>query len=120
MAAPTPQFLIDPENPTTILSGATAVGAGLAFANNHRRTGELYGRFDWQTTYTGSPTGVSVSLQGSLDGANWFTVDTTTAIAGELRSTLSLPSSATFLRAYVTTLTGGTSPTATVILQPGS
>lgn len=42
----------------------------------------------WQTTITGlsgSPLGVSIELQGSIDNATWETLDTSTSTTGEQR-----------------------------------
>ena len=110
-------FAIDPEQPTTILNAAAATGAGDAWANVQRRVGGLFRAFAWQVVTAGAPTGLSVTLQGSLDGVNWTTIDTSTATGGETRDVSAFP--ATFLRANVGTLTGGTNPTVSVSVQPG-
>lgn len=110
-------YALDPELPNTILNAATATGAGSAYANAVRRIGGKFANYTWQTVLTGAPTGVSITLQGSDDGANWTTIDTSTLATGETRYVANTP--VTFLRANVGTLTGGTAPTVTVNLQCG-
>lgn len=75
----------------------------------------------WQVTTTGTPTGVTVWLEGSLDGANWGKLAiitntdsewNTTITSGEFASIVNKP--ARYLRGSVQALSGGTSPTVTV------
>ena len=66
-------------------------------------------------TVTGAPTAVSVNLEGSLDGTNWVVLKTLTA-AG-VGSSTGVP--VRFIRANLTTLTGGTTPTVTALLGAG-
>jgi len=66
--------------------------------------------FSWFTLYTGSPSAVSVILQGSDDNTNWFSFGTaTTNTAGEAINV----SGVTFrlVRAMMTSRTGGTNIT---------
>lgn len=60
---------------------------------------------------TGAPTTVSVTLQGSLDGVNWFVLATSSSTTGDYQSVADKP--VFFVRANLATLTGGTSPTVT-------
>lgn len=62
-----------------------------------------------QTVVTGGPT-VSAILQGSLDGANWATLATSTSATGDMQHAVDKP--VRYLRVAVT-LTGGTAPTFT-------
>jgi hypothetical protein len=39
----------------------------------------------WEITYTSAPSAASVQLQGSIDGVNWVTLDTSTNVSGEVR-----------------------------------
>lgn len=82
--------------------------AGPTFAVPAHPLGGRYSSFTWSVNYTGSPSGVSVSIQVSNDGVNWETIDTTTATGGETRFVANYP--VQFLRLYVTTLSGGTNP----------
>jgi hypothetical protein len=102
---------------TTTHTGQTT-GAGPTWAVPGAPNGGRSSALTWSTAYTGSPTAVSVSLQGSNDQINWQTIDTTTATTGESRY-VSFTVPFKFLRAYVTTLTAGTSPTAIVLVTFG-
>lgn len=104
--------------------GQTVVGGGLAVSCNAVTTtgactafalaapnGQLPGAFTWQTQTTGSPGSISVTFEGSIDGTNWTTIDTSTATAGEIRSVTGKPMRQ--LRCNVGTLSGGASPSVT-------
>jgi hypothetical protein len=106
-------------DPQTILNAATATGAGTMFAVPAKPNAGRVGTWTWQVVVTSNPT-ATVTLQGSNDGVNWFTLDTAASTdanwsAGEVRFLSGVP--VTFMRAYVNTLSGGT---ATVIVQAGS
>lgn len=98
--------------PHASLNAVTGVGAGtsidLEFA---------YRCFTMQTTVTGAPTAVSITLQGSLDGTNWFTLATSTSTTGDLQHVVDKP--VRFVRANLGTLTGGTAPTVTALIVAG-
>jgi hypothetical protein len=109
----------------TILNAATATGAGSAFAVPTIPTAQRGGFIQtmvWQIVTTGSPSSISVTLQGSLDGVSWFSIGSAVTTA-----TLTLVNLANanagpyaFIRADLTTLSGGTSPTVTVLLTLGA
>lgn len=65
--------------------------------------------FTFQTVVTGSPASFTLTLQGSLNGTTWYTLGTTTAVAGEAQFVVDKP--AQFVRATLSALTGGTAPT---------
>jgi hypothetical protein len=69
----------------------------------------------WQTIFGTNPTAVSISLQGSAAdvAAEYFTLDTSTAITGEARTVSGVR--ARFLRVIVNTSTGGASLTAKLL-----
>lgn len=95
------------------MPGATATGAGNSIDLDHgRRT------FTMQTVVTGTPVAVSITLQGSLDGANWTTLATSTSVTGDQQYVIDKPQR--FLRANLGTLTGGTSPTVTAYIVAGN
>lgn len=50
--------------------------------------GEMPYTFAWQTTVLngGTFSAINVTLEGSLDGVNWYTMDTSTNVAGEIRT----------------------------------
>jgi len=73
--------------------------------------GQLPAAFTWQSITTGSPGGVSLTLEGSIDGTTWSTLDTSTATGGEVRSVTGKPMRQ--LRCNLVTFTGGAAPTMT-------
>jgi len=91
----------------TVLNAKATTGAGSTVDLAH-----IFDKHTWQMTLTGSPTGVDVTLQGSIDDSNWFELDRTTSTSAEMRHVVNKP--VRYVRGYVTTLSGGTSPTVTV------
>jgi len=104
----------------TLLAAVTSAQASAAFAVPLTRTdtGDYMENFTWQLTDTGSPSSVSCQLQGSLDGSNWFNIGAAALTAPGLQTIATTPLA--FIRANLTTLSGGTSPTVTVLLIIGS
>lgn len=110
-------YVLDPSSPTTILS-ATATGIGSTFAVPANTFGGVATDFTWQSIVSGGPSGLSVTIEGSNDGGTtWAVLDTSTATAGEMRAIANTP--VTNIRANLGTLTGGTAPKVTVIVQVG-
>jgi len=71
--------------------------------------------FSWFTSYTGAPSAVSITLQGSDDNTNWYSFGTaTTNTAGEVINV----SGVTFrlVRAFLTSRTGGTNLTVSFLI----
>lgn len=85
---------------TSINSDIADGSAGTAFAIPYMKMGV---NLAWTMVYTGSPSVVSFSLQISLDGTNYVTVDTTTDTSGCLRIVGGVV--AKFVRLYCTTFT---------------
>ena len=99
-----------PGNMSISCAAVTVTGACTAYSMPS--TGStLPSAFTWQTIYTGSPTGTTVNFEGSLDYSTWSTMDSTTNTSGETRSISNKP--VKFVRCNVTTLSGGSAPTAT-------
>lgn len=77
------------------------------------------GNQTYQATITGTPTAVTVVIEGSLDGTNYTAINTHAFTAGELTATFAMFSvidnPVSYIRANVTVLTGGTAPTVSVI-----
>ena len=93
-------------------NASTATGVGVSAAMpQYGQSRTPPSKFTWQTITTGSPSGVSVNLEGSIDGANWVILDNSTATAGEIRCVVNYPMK--FVRTNLATLTGGTAPTVT-------
>lgn len=88
----------------TIMS---AVGNGGGAGDTYVLPG-LMSRFTWSTALIGSPTGVSATLQGSIDGTTWFTIDTSISTTNETRHVVN--KTVAYLRGGDPTLTGGTAP----------
>lgn len=104
----------------TSLDAATSTGASsikqLPFlVNNHTI----------QVDITGGPSAVTVTLEGSLDGAEpFFTLGTKAFSAGELTATAAMlhvvDKPVNYVRTNLTVLTGGSSPTITVLYDGDS
>lgn len=72
-----------------------------------------YDKHTWCTTIVGSPSGVSVTLQGSLDNSLWMTLDTSTSTSSECRHVVNKP--VKYIKTNVGTFTGGTTVKVTSI-----
>ena len=115
--------------PFTSLNSATDTGAGTSV--------DLEGvanEFTMNVVVTGSPSSLTVRLQGSHDGTNWFTIldsdNSGSKVYGTeyankhetLDNSLTarpLKPHARYVRANLVTLTGGTSPTVTATVATG-
>ena len=99
----------------TLLNAATATGAGAA-----QKTFSIPEAHSVQVTMGGTvvATAVTVALEGSLDGTFWQALATHALVAGEISAEGALfhvvNSPTKYVRANLTTLTGGTAPTVTV------
>jgi hypothetical protein len=69
----------------------------------------------WQTIFGTAPSAISIVLQGAAADVDseYFTIDTSTATAGEARTVIGVR--ARFLRIKVTSSTGGSSLTAKLL-----
>ncbi|MGH7837579.1 MAG: hypothetical protein ACREQC_07095 [Candidatus Binataceae bacterium] len=69
----------------------------------------------WQTSFTAAPTSINVVLQTALSDADaqYQTIDTSTATGGEARSVSGVR--ANFVRAKVTSISGGAGVTVQVL-----
>lgn len=99
------------EESLSAVSLASAFGAGSEFSLVLPTQGTPY--ITWQTVFSAAPDSVTVNLEASLDGTNWFVVDSSTAVAGEIRS---LTGSYRFLRANNSAVANGAGKTLTVTL----
>lgn len=100
--------------PYRILNAATATGAGTA-----SDMGCAMSVFTAQYIVTGAPSAVAAKLEGSLDGTNWFDLtglNVTAAGAVTNSADAGVHFAVRYVRANVTTLTGGTAPTVSVWL----
>lgn len=81
-------------------AGPTAVGVTLRVPASWEG---LPNDFAWAITFTGTITAADVDLEGSLDGVDWFVVDSHTATTGARRDVVA---NVNFLRAVLNDLTG--------------
>lgn len=61
----------------------------------------------WQQVISGTPSAVSVAIQGSIDNSNWFDLDTSTSTTSAMRHIVNKP--VRYIRGKLTTFTNGTS-----------
>lgn len=96
--------------PKSSLSGGSGTSkyVGTVWALPNLPNTRLGYNVTWQLVYSSAPSAVSCILEVSLDNTNWFTIDTSTATAGEKRT---LPYvMAKFIRITQSSRTGGAFP----------
>ena len=99
----------------TLLNAATGTGAGGTF-----KTNTIPDKHTVQVTMGGTvvATAVTVDLEGSLDGTFWQALASHALDAGEITAEGAIfhvvNAPIKYVRANLTTLTGGTAPTVTV------
>lgn len=96
------------------ISASNADAAGLGFSLSVAQVGWLPRIFTWQVLVSGGVySALNVVLEGSLDGTNWFTLDTSTTVGGETRHVVDKP--VIFIRARkVSSTTSSGTPLVTV------
>lgn len=69
----------------------------------------------WQTIFGSAPSAISITLQAAIDDvdAHYQTIDTSTNTAGEARTVTAV--NAKFLRAKLTSITGGSGVTVQIL-----
>lgn len=97
--------------PCTIMSEKTATGAGSVFSLPSRSC-----VLAWQTSFDVNPDAVNITLRVSIDGLVWTVLDTSTAVAGEVR-TVDVPTAAIFVDANLVTNTGGHKVTVVLVAK---
>ncbi len=96
--------------PVASLSAGVATGPGTV-----TDLGVVRSAHTMQTSTTGSPTGVTVALEGSLAAAGpWVTLATSTSTTGDVQTASG--KAVRYVRANLTVLTGGTAPTVTALI----
>jgi len=91
------------------LNAVTATGPGAALAFDEPKSS-----ISMHVTSTGSPSTITVALEYSIDGINWFLARVVSATSGTTVNDGYGP--ALFARANLTALSGGTLPTVTAWL----
>ena len=102
------------------LNAVTATGAGSAIDLIRIEREEINNLGVWSST-TGTPATVSIQIEASPDDSitaptNWFPVGSAITATTNTGTILTLPPGTRWMRANLTTLTGGTAPTVTVKL----
>lgn len=97
-----------------LLTAITGTGASSTFALPNK-----LGSIVWQTSFNINPSVVSITLEVSLDQVAWTIIDTSTAVAGEVR-TITNSTAAPFIRANVGTNTGNRQVTVTLEVKPAN
>ena len=103
----------------TLLNAATATGAG-----STQKVSMIPSSHTVAATMGGTvvATAVTVDLEGSLDDSTWFTLASHAFTAGEITAEAAMfhvaDKPVRYVRANLTTLTGGTDPTVTVLYEP--
>ncbi len=92
---------------TRNLNAVLVTGAGVAVACAGCRT------FGLQVVFTGGSPTVSLTIQGSNDGTNFFTLATFSTAGGDASGDIkfSVDKPVNWIRANLGTLSGGTNPT---------
>lgn len=98
----------------TLLDAVTGTGTGTEYVYPLSFNNQFPQLLIWETRLTGSPTGVTADIETSLNGTDWYSADTHSSTSNTLRWVVDKP--ILFIRANLTTLTGGSAPTVTVIL----
>ncbi len=101
--------------PLSSLAAAAATGGGTPYD-----LGVCHGNFSMAVTVAGGPSGCGVQLQGSLDGTNWYSLGSATSNTSGTAVATASNTPARYVRANLTTLTGGTSPTVTALIGVSS
>jgi len=101
---------------TKLLVAVTSTGAGPA-----KHFSKLIDKHILQVTTTGNPTAVTITLEGSLDGTNFFTVATHAFVAADITADgamfFDVDKPLLHVRVNLTVLTNGTAPTVTAIYE---
>ncbi len=97
----------------TILNKVSSVGRSDSF-----ELPRVFKNYAWEIIVEGSPDNVEVDLEGSIDGENWFIIDTSYTTSKEVRYVSD--KQIAYVKANLITLEGGSNPTVTVIFRGGA
>jgi len=98
--------------PQVMLAAATVSGTSAYILDIWNTRGGYPLHFTWTTQTTGSPASITINLEGSIDGTNWYQLDQSVATTGEMRTVIN--KAVRWLRINLTGLASG-SVTATVM-----
>lgn len=112
-------LFLPPDTPWIMLPAASAVGTGTIFGSPVERGKQAFAtRLLFEVEITGAPTAVNVNIEGSTDPA-FGHFEVLAQYANTTNGSISLTGlTMPFIRANLTTLTGGTAPTVTVTEIP--
>jgi len=82
------------------LAGAVGVGQEFAIIIPNHGTPNI----TWQSVLSAAVASITILLEASLDGTNWFTIDSSSSVTGEIRT---IAGTYKFLRANNTAVAGG-------------
>ncbi len=92
------------EDYTTLLDAVVTEGASKPWKLAHAMLNHT-----WEIKIgDSSPTAIIVLLEGSLDGVNWYTMDTYNVVADTMRHVVNM--AVRIIRANLTVISGGGSP----------
>lgn len=97
-----------PSSSIRLLNAVTGTGTGTAVD-----LGYVASDSSWHMILTGTPTTATCSIEGSLDGINYFTYSTANLTQASV-TLFMVDRPIRFVRANLSALTGGTAPTVTV------
>lgn len=75
----------------------------------------IAGSLQWQTFFGTNPSAVQIDLEFSLDNIHWDAVDSSTVLAGEIRTFATVGGA--FVRANVIAITGGAGVSLMILCQ---
>lgn len=102
-----PTILIQKAIPQKLLDAvAVAAADGISFALPAIAT-----LVQWESYFDAAPDAVSIAIQTSIDGTNWFNAATSTATAGE---TGNFNTAASFIRGIIVSATAGAATACTI------
>jgi hypothetical protein len=85
----------------TLLAAVAVPTVGATFDTTY-----LLSKHTWEIVITGAPANETTLLEGSINGANWYTLDTSNTVTAEMRHVVNKP--VRYIRANCTVLPGGT------------
>lgn len=101
----------------TLVTSLSTTSTGAVSGTSFALPGGAAAVITWNVTYTGSPNPVAVFLECSLDNTTFYTIASSTVIAGDLQTTGF--TAAKFCRISQTSKTGAGTTTGTFVTQRG-
>lgn len=102
--------------PQTLLSAVSTTGVSGYILDMWPSRGGFPLHITWTTLTTASPATVTINLEGSIDGTNWYQLDQSVSTSGEMRTVIN--KAVRWLRANLTTLASGTMTCMVMVVAP--